>query len=122
MASTIIAEPRFKSFKFDLVQMIDDVRSPSGSSDLSSFIRINKRILDYILGVNIVVSRIEPYVNIISAKSVENAVAIHTQSLQDILDIMQKHAAGSSDMEPTVIHFIGGQGFGKDLGTTCLAA
>ena len=105
--------------KFDLVQVIDDVYSPSGSSNLSLFIQINKRILDYVLDVNIVGDRIEPYVNIISVKNVKNAVQIHSRPLQDIRDILQKHADGSTDIEPTVIHLIGGHGYGKKTLILC---
>lgn len=99
--------------KYDLVQVVDDYHSPSGSSDLATFIRINKRILNYVLGVNILDDRLEKHVTIFSTNGAGTLVPLHTQALHEILDIMQQHEVDSGDFTPTVIHLIGKQGYGK---------
>ena len=54
-------------FMHKLVHQTDDVHSPSGSSGLSSLLKLDQHILQYILGDNRHDEQLQPYMQVVSA-------------------------------------------------------
>ncbi len=98
----------------DILQTSDDPQSPSGSSDLAQFLRLDRRIVDYLLGNNEIDRRLTNLVTVqLSGLDLEQ-VLVETASKKQLNSMLQRYFLTPTD-EPSkvVIYFSGLQGVGK---------
>jgi len=104
-------------FKHRMLEIKDDPASPSGSSDLSSFLEADRRILDFILGHRRIDSRLAKTgaALLIEPPTAPDANLLMESVVKDpIIEIAkQYYAALESGKQKTVLHLHGPRGVGK---------
>jgi len=101
-----------------LVQKIDDSQSPSGSSGLAQSLKLDPRILGFLLGRNYIDARLIGIATLHGLSSVD--VFTEAITAEKLLHFMQSHfTADSSDTRKVVLYLYGPSGVGKkDLALT----
>lgn len=101
-------------FRARILHKTDDPQSPSGSSGLSQFLKLDPRILNYLLGNNNIDGRLLGLVKLLHPlQSVEN-VLVDPQLKKRVLSFIQHHfSAKNSNRKRLVFNFHGPYGAGK---------
>jgi len=105
-------------FRNGLLQCIEDVQSPSGSSDLARFLRIDPRILSYLLDVNHIDASLMDLCRLTVPPTARPSVAeplfLDPSIPRNLLSFMQAHFSDQrKDRKKLVFHFVGPYGVGK---------
>lgn len=100
--------------KAGLLQIIDDPQSPSGSSDLGRFLRLDRRILNYLLGNNQVDGQL---INLLTVQSPEvglEQVLVDPAAKLQLSRILQRYCWDpSEEYRKVVVYLHGSPGVGK---------
>lgn len=97
-----------------LLGVVDDVHSPSGSSGLSVFLKLNPRILSYLLGVNALEEGLQDVLNAETANFVLNELPLDNTPVSEARQFIQAHIKSETSLhENLMIHFHGPEGVGK---------
>jgi AAA+ superfamily predicted ATPase len=106
--------PSAPLFQSDILQTINDTQSPSGSSDLSQFLRLDRRIVNYLLGNNEIDERLTNLVTVrLSGLGLEQ-VLVETAIKKQLDSLLQRYFFTPTDEQRKVVmYFSGPQGVGK---------
>lgn len=93
-------------FAYQLVQASEDLTSPSGSSGLSRLLKLDPRILQYILGNNQCDHRIAPLINYMTA---EHELCVDKEQLHNLHQLIHATLYTQATHELPLLHFHGQQ-------------
>ncbi|MGD9157543.1 MAG: ATP-binding protein [Desulfobacteraceae bacterium] len=97
-----------------ILHTIDDIQSPSGSSDLARFLRLDSRIVNYLLGDNGFEEHLLGLVKLYKPMDIINRIAVNPVIKTDVLRLVQYHLNESAiDRKRLVIYLHGPYGVGK---------
>lgn len=97
-----------------LLQPIDDVQSPSGCSDLAKFLRLDPRILNYVLGDNAIDARIQDFAWIATSASNPRELELDSNTACEIRDLIGRHFSDETGLSSKLLlHLRGPTGVGK---------
>ncbi len=106
--------PQAPLFRTGLLQVVEDMQSPSGSSDLARFLKLDPRILNYLLGANQVDAGLTDVSKLILPQANPGSVFIDPALHKSLLELMRLHFLDQSkDRKKLVFHFYGPEGVGK---------
>ncbi len=111
-------------FRTGLLQFVEDMQSPSGSSDLSRFLKLDPRILSALLGSNHIDAALSDVSRLILPQPDPEPVFIDPAIHKNLLRFMQRHLSDQSkDRKKLAFHFHGPYGVGKkELAATLCGA
>ena len=96
-----------------ILQSVHDPLSPSGSSDLAMFLKVDRRIVDFIIGNNAVDSRLNSYTRLLPPAVKLDAVAVTPEVKSRLLSLVSHHTKREIIREKMVISLHGPAGTGK---------
>jgi SpoVK/Ycf46/Vps4 family AAA+-type ATPase len=108
--------PQAPLFRTGLLGFVEDLQSPSGSSDLARFLRIDPRILNYLLEAN------QPDATLADAcrltlpgdEAAVEPLFVEASIREELLRFVQAHFSGDpKDRRKLVVHVHGPRGVGK---------
>lgn len=101
-------------FRAGIIRMLDDDRSQSGSSGLSRFLQLDRRILGYLLGDNSLDERLPDLVRQLPPLSPADDVPVEPAAKHALLRVSRRHFGPDSPCrKPLVFHLHGPCGVGK---------
>ena len=115
LAARVAFDPSSPLVKYRLLQMTD--ASPDGPSPLiSRFLKLDDRIVNFLLGFEQLDSRLEPFVRLVSGQAKLDEVPVGEQIQRRMRSFTGWHSRHrESRREPIVFHFSGPYGSGKRL-------
>ncbi len=110
--------PHAPLFQWEILQVIDDPRSPSAASDLSRFLKLDTRILNFLMGDNSIDSRLlnsDTNMANLYKSSLSLASVLIDQAVKNrVMNIINGHLALSEPYrKKLVLFFHGPRGVGK---------
>jgi len=101
-------------FRNGILQVIHDPQSPSGSSDLAMFLKIESRFLNFLLGNNAVDARLSRLVRFYQPKTSMETVLVGEEIKKKLL-ILTKHHFSEKNQETRslILYLSGSYGVGK---------
>lgn len=101
-------------FRFGIVQMTDDSQSPSGSSDLARFLKLDPRVLNYLLGNNSIDGRLVGVAELYRPSPDMDGVWVEKAIKTELLHFTQHHFSEQKPKRKSlVLYFHGPYGVGK---------
>ena len=101
-------------FRAGLLHRSDDPQSVSGSSGLAQFLKLDQRILNYILGNNALDGRLDGLVTLLSPLPTLEHVLVEPALKTQVLHFIQQHfAEPTAPLPPMVLYFQGPYGVGQ---------
>jgi len=101
-------------FRAGILQKNDDSQSPSGSSGLSQFLKLDSHILSYLLGNNSIDGRLANYVKFLPPLSPQDDVHVDPSIKEQLLQFSRQHFSKENLLrKQMVLHFQGPYGVGK---------
>jgi len=101
-------------FRADILTVVYDHQSPSGSSDLARFLKIDPRVLNYLLGNNAVDDRLTGFINLCTPLTSMDKVAVDSSIKEKLLNISKHNfVKEAGNRKKMVLHFYGPYGSGK---------
>ncbi len=97
----------------DILQSVPDPLSPSGSSDLAMLLKVDRRIVDFIIGNNAVDSRLNRCTRLLSPTVKLDAVAVAPEVKARLLSLVSRHMKREMIREKMAISLHGPAGTGK---------
>ena len=112
-ARTLFSEhaPLFRS---EILHMADDLQSPSGSSDLARFLKLDQRIAGFLLGNNSIDGRLDGIAQLYQPIKKMDQVPVDSIIKTRLLNLTRHHFADQkSSRKRLVLHFYGPYAVGK---------
>lgn len=101
-------------FRANILQIIDDPQSPSGVSDLRRFLRLDGRILNYVLGHHQIDGRLAHLVTLHQPQQNLDAVWVTSSSKNQLANLLERHCSPhASNRRQMVVYLQGAAGIGK---------
>jgi hypothetical protein len=101
-------------FQAEIVHVIDDPQSPSGSSDLARFLQLDRRVVNYLLGNNHIDERLANIATVYRPGPTLEQVLVEPVAKTGITHIMERHfLTQTTDRRRVVVHLHGPYGVGK---------
>ncbi len=101
-------------FRLGILQKCDDSQSPSGSSGLSQFLKLDPHILSYLLGNNAIDNRLTNYIKYLPPQSSLGDVHVDPSIKKQLLQFSRQHFSKENPLHKKLIfHFQGPYGVGK---------
>jgi AAA+ superfamily predicted ATPase len=101
-------------FRSEILNKTDDPQSLSGSSGLAQFLKLDPRILSFLLGSNHIDGRLSGFVEVLGPLPTMDEVPVDPMIKSSLLHFIQRQlAAGNSNCKKPVFHFHGPYGSGK---------
>ncbi len=101
-------------FRAGILQLVDDHQSPSGSSDLARFLKLDPRILNYLLGNNEVDEQLLGKSMLHFPQPSFKTLFVETTIKRNLLNFTRQHLSNQNpDRKKLVFHFCGPHGVGK---------
>lgn len=101
-------------FRNGILQITDDPHSPSGSSDLARFLKLDPRILNYLLGNNTVDGRLVNMLKVYNPLPSMDKIMVDHVIKTKLLNGVQHHFSEKADApKRLVFYFYGPYGVGK---------
>lgn len=101
-------------FQAGIVHMLDDPQNPSGSSDLAKFLRLDVRILHYLLGHQQIDGRLAGLATVYHPSSGLEQVLVESTAKNQMEQVLQQHFTQPLGMQRKVaVYCHGPQGVGK---------
>src|SRR5262245_49656316 len=101
-------------FRHGILHRVEDPRSPSGSSGLAQFLRLDQLMLHYILDNSTLDQRLAGYATILNPSATVEQVLIDPALKTRLARFCQRQfSQGPSGRQPFVFHFQGPYGVGK---------
>jgi len=98
----------------NILEKVDDPQSPSGSSDLAQFLRVDRRISNYILGNNSLDIRLDSFAKLFGSSPILDHVPIDETIKSKVLNLIQyQFTRRKCDNQRLVLYFYGPYGVGK---------
>jgi hypothetical protein len=97
-----------------LLEQVDDPHSPSGSSGLAQFLRLDPRVCHYLLGSNPLDARLVDLVRLFRPDGVPNPLAMEPSVPANVLGLVEHYLApGGTEPHKLVVYLHGPYGAGK---------
>lgn len=97
-----------------ILHLVDDPQSPSGSSDLARFLRLDPRIVNYLLGDNGIEECLLGLVKLYKPMDIINRIAVDPTIKTNVLGLVQHHLnLPAIERKRLVIYLHGPYGVGK---------
>lgn len=101
-------------FRAGILRKNDDSQSPSGSSGLSQFLKLDPHILSYLLGNNSIDGRLTNYVKYLPPFHSRDDVHVDPTLKEQLLQFIRQHFSKDNPLgKKLVFHFQGPYGVGK---------
>lgn len=101
-------------FRAGMLHVTDDPQSPSGSSDLARFLKLDPRIVNYLLGDNGIDERLLGLANLYKPLDVMNRIPVDPVIKTNVLRLIQYHFCEQTiDRKRLVLYLHGPYGVGK---------
>lgn len=101
-------------FRAGILQKADDPQSPSGSSGLAQFLKLDPRIVGYLLGDNGIDERLADAVTFTHLFSSMDSVFVNEEIKARLLDFVSAHfSEDNPNRNKLILHFHGPYGVGK---------
>ncbi|MEZ4727616.1 MAG: AAA family ATPase [Caldilineaceae bacterium] len=101
-------------FRYGLLQASDDPQSPSGSSDLARFLKLDPRIAGFLLGDNRIDGRLAGWAHLRWPDSVAASAAVDPTLVERLLRLVDRHCTPTAvDRKPLLFYLRGPYGVGK---------
>lgn len=100
-------------FRIGLLHAADDPQSPSGSSGLAQFLKLDQRVLNYLLGNNSIDGRLYSLVKLLSPLPSLDHITVDPAIKTNLLNLIQNYFSPEGDRKRTVLYFYGPYGVGK---------
>lgn len=101
-------------FCADILQPIDDPQSPSGASDLGRFLRLDERILNYLLGNHQIDERLSNLVTLYNPSQTLEQVLINPIAKTQLTQLLLHHCSPpTKERDRVVVYLQGAAGVGK---------
>ncbi len=101
-------------FRAGILRVTDDPQSPSGSSDLARFLKLDPRILDFILGNNTLDGRLHGLVKVFNPSPKMDHVLVEPTIKTKLRNLTQHHFSNrQGDPKRLVLYLYGPYGVGK---------
>ncbi|HBA55062.1 MAG TPA: hypothetical protein DCZ04_11575, partial [Syntrophorhabdus aromaticivorans] len=101
-------------FRAGILQKADDPQSPSGSSGLAQFLKLDPRIVGYLLGDNGIDERLADAVTFTHLFSSMDSVFVNEEIKARLLDFVSAHfSEDNPNHNKLILHFHGPYGVGK---------
>lgn len=101
-------------FRARILSTVDDPQSPSGSSDLARFLKLDSRILNYILGNNSIDGRLSSIAELYLPSSSMDSILVDSVIKGDLLRLAHYHfSEQGANRKRLVLYFHGPYGVGK---------
>jgi ATP-dependent 26S proteasome regulatory subunit len=101
-------------FQAGMLHVTDDPQSPSGSSDLARFLKLDPRIVNYLLGDNGIDERLLGLANLYKPLDVMNRIPVDPVIKTNVLRLIQHHFSEQpSNRKRLVLYLHGPYGVGK---------
>jgi hypothetical protein len=101
-------------FRTGILETVDDPRSPSGSSGLARFIRLNDRILRFLLGNSELDARLDGFARLLHPARSLDEVLIDPSIKAEVEAIMARHLSGdASAWDRLIVGLHGPRGIGR---------
>lgn len=106
--------PQADLMQLGILQTVEDPQSPSGSSGLAQFLKLDPRILDYLLGRSAVDSRLASLVRVGHAATAMPDLAVEPDVKTALLGLARRWSASPAGVRPRVVVDLNGPvGVGK---------
>jgi DNA polymerase III delta prime subunit len=101
-------------FRAGIVHVIDDLQSPSGSSDLARFLQLDRRIVNYLLGNNQIDERLANLAAVYRPGPPLEHILVEPSAKTTVTHIIQRYfSAQPTDRHRVVVYLHGPYGVGK---------
>jgi ATP-dependent 26S proteasome regulatory subunit len=104
-------------FRAAILHMSDDPQSPSGSSDLARFLKLDQRIASFLLGNNSIDGRLDGIAQLYQPIKKMDRVPVDSMIKTRLLNLTKHHFSDQKDLKGNrkglVLHFCGPYGVGK---------
>ena len=108
-------DPRYPLLKYRLLQMTDN-STDAPSSLLSRFLKLDDRMVSFLLGFEQIDARLEPFARLVSVRAELDEVPVGEQIRSRIRNVIDWHyRQEESQREQIVFHFAGPYGSGKRM-------
>lgn len=102
-----------KLFRSGILQPIDDPGSPSGSSDLATFVKVDRRIVNFILGNNGLDIRLKQFISQNPPDCSLEEVLVDQTIKERLYNLVSHHLQNQEQGQKSVINLHGPHGAGK---------
>jgi hypothetical protein len=99
----------------NLIEEVDDPQSPSGSSGLSKFLKLDPRILDFILGNHRIDARLRDFAHLLDATQTLESLAVDPASKARLAELFERRFSAGAAASKVLIHLKGPRGVGKKV-------
>ncbi len=101
-------------FRNGILQVINDPQSPSGSSDLAMFLKIEARFLNFLLGNNTIDPQLSQLVRLYQANTSMDDILVEQEIKKSLLSLSKQHfSEKNQETRKLILHFSGPYGAGK---------
>lgn len=101
-------------FRFEILKMTEDQQSPSGSSDLACFLKLEPRIVNFLLGNNSIDRRLVNLAKLYIPEQPLESLLVADEVKTRLINLTQGYVENqNSDRENLVLHLKGLYGAGK---------
>lgn len=100
-------------FQANLLQAVEDPQSPSGSSDLAMFLKLDRRIVDFILRSNGMDERLYPYARLHSPECCVEDVPVAKAIKERLHNLIFREKREESGRENIIVYLHGPRGGGR---------
>lgn len=102
-------------FRPEILHKSDDSQSPSGSSDLASFLKLDQRILNYLLGDNRISGQLSSMVKYLLPQRLREFACIDSEIKTRLLNLTEHYFSSQNiNGKKMIIYFHGPYGVGKE--------
>jgi AAA+ superfamily predicted ATPase len=112
-AARAMLDPRAPLLHIGILQPVDDPQSPSGSSGLAQFLKLDPRILHFLLGHATVEARLTNLVQLLHAPAHQEALALEPEAKAALLSFAERWGSGHAPRQRTLLQLYGPRGVGK---------
>ncbi len=101
-------------FRSGILHKSDDPQSPSGSSDLASFLKLDQRILNYLLGDNSISGRLSDFVKFLPPNRFTGEIPVNSVIKEKVLNLTKSYfSEQEKNRKKIIIYLHGPYGVGK---------
>jgi len=112
--SRALLTPQAPLLRAGIVQVLDDPQSPSGSSDLARFLRLDPHILSYLLGHTQIDDTLAGAATLYQPEVALEHVLVESECKAQLLHLVQHHcSAEAADRRELVLYLHGPRGVGR---------
>ena len=106
--------PQASIFRYALLQATDDPQSPSGSSDLARFLKLDPRIVGFLLGDNRIDGRLTGVARLEGPEPATSLIGVDAALVERLWRLIERHSIPTAtEAKPLLFYLRGPYGVGK---------